>query len=69
MTQVEQPALMSVEDVGVELKCSPRNVYRLSDAGKMPRPIKLGRLVRWSRCELMEWIANGCPSPRKTGGR
>ena len=27
--------------------CSPRHVYRLSDRAAMPRPIRIGALVRW----------------------
>ena len=51
--------------------CSPRHVYRLADAGRMPAPIKLGTLVRWDLEEIDRWIADGCPSVRqvKGGGR
>ena len=40
--------------------CSARHVYRLSDGGRMPRPLKLGTLLRWRRGELMNWIEGGC---------
>lgn len=40
--------------------CSARHIYRLADADRMPRPIRLGNLVRWRRAELMEWIEGGC---------
>jgi len=42
------------------LTCSPRTVYRLSDSGEMPRPVKVGRLVRWRRKDLEDWIADDC---------
>jgi excisionase family DNA binding protein len=42
------------------LHVSTRTLYRLADAGKMPRPIKLGALVRWPRQAIVEWIAGGC---------
>ena len=42
--------------------CSVRHVYRLCDAGKMPRPVKLGALVRWRRSVLMDWLNAGCPA-------
>ncbi len=48
--------------------CSTRHVYRLADAGRMPRPIRLGTLVRWRRTELEAWIGAGCPS-QQPGGR
>ena len=61
-------AMLNVQAVADLLSCSTRHVYRLSDAGRMPRPAKLGALVRWSRIAIEEWIADGCPSMRK-GGR
>jgi excisionase family DNA binding protein len=48
--------------------CSRRHVVRLADAGRMPRPIRLGSLVRWRRAELEAWIDAGCPS-KQPGGR
>jgi len=49
--------------------CSPRHVRRLADAGRMPRPVRLGSLVRWRRAELEAWIAAGCPSAQAGGRR
>jgi len=60
--------LLSVGAVAQLLGCSGRHVYRLSDAGRMPRPIKLGQLVRWRRGELLDWINDGCPSVRSLRG-
>jgi len=56
--------LLDVRTVAAMLDCSPRHVYRLADAGKMPRPIKLGALIRWRAAELADWIGTGCPSVR-----
>ena len=56
--------LVDVETVARVLGCSTRTVYRLADSGKMPRPVKLGQLVRWPRTELERWIADGCPAVR-----
>jgi excisionase family DNA binding protein len=61
--------MLDVRAVAALLQCSPRHVYRLSDAGKMPRPRKLGALVRWSRSELMDWISRGCPQTEGRVGR
>lgn len=54
--------LLDVRTVAALLGCSSRHVYRLADGGRMPRPIKLGSLVRWRRAELRAWIDAGCPS-------
>ncbi len=67
--QPKPPAdLIPVGEVAGMATCSSRHVYRMSDAGKMPKPIKLGSLVRWRRAEILAWIAEGCPPCRK-GGR
>jgi excisionase family DNA binding protein len=63
-----QPAMLTVHEVAGMLSCSARTVYRLCDSGRMPRPVKLGSLVRWPREVVEQWIANGCPDQRK-GGR
>lgn len=67
----QQSALIDVHAVASMLSCSARHVYRLCDAGRMPRPVRLGALVRWDRSVIEAWIADGCPtsSGRRGGGR
>jgi excisionase family DNA binding protein len=60
--------LIDVQAVAEMLGCSPRHVYRLSDAGRMPAPVKLGSLVRWSASAIQEWVHQGCPSVRNMKG-
>ena len=55
-----------VDDIATLLKASTRHVRRLADSGAMPRPIHIGRLVRWQKSTIDEWIAKGCPSCRPT---
>ena len=62
------PQLLDVQAVAEMLGCSPRHIYRLSDAGRMPAPVKLGSLVRWSASSIREWIDQGCPSVRTMKG-
>jgi prophage regulatory protein len=57
--------LLNVDDVAAMLGVSGRHVYRLADAGKMPRPFKLGGAVRWDRLAIADWIASGCPQVSK----
>lgn len=57
-------AMLDVNQVAALLNCSARHVYRLADAGRMPRPVKLGALVRWPRHKIEAWIEDGCPSCR-----
>jgi len=63
-----RPKTDSVDAKGMAqlLNCSPRTVRRLADSGRMPAPIRLGRLARWNSETLRSWITEGCPSC-KTG--
>ena len=63
-SMLDTSALLDVRQVAALLGCSARHVYRLSDAGKMPRPVKLGVLVRWNRQSVEDWIAEGCQPVR-----
>ncbi len=66
----ELARLLDVVAVAAMLDVSPRHVYRLADAGKMPRPIKLGGAVRWDRDAIKTWIDSGCASvDSRQGGR
>lgn len=56
--------LLDVKETAELLNASPRTVYRLSDAGRMPRPVKIGALVRWRADEIRRWIDAGCPNCR-----
>ncbi len=58
---VVKAELLDVDAVAGLLACSSRHIYRLADMGRMPRPVKLGALVRWSRSAVLDWIAAGCP--------
>jgi excisionase family DNA binding protein len=64
----EAPALLDVRAVATLLNCSPRHVYRLADSGVLPRPVKVGALVRWPRQTIAEWIAGGCQPVRAVLG-
>lgn len=64
-------ALLDVGAVAEMLGCSPRHVYRLADAGRMPGPVRLGSLVRWRLTGpggLREWLDAGCPPVRTVRG-
>ena len=63
-----QSEMVDVRSVAALLNCSTSHVVRLSSAGRMPRPTKLGALVRWPRKALTDWIAAGCPDLSQKGG-
>ena len=68
-TPGESSLLIDVNSVAGLLCCSPRHVWRLADAGRMPRPYKVGALCRWDRAVIRDWITQGCPAVRKAGAR
>lgn len=53
------PELLDVVSVATLLSCSPRHVLRLVAASRMPPAVKVGRLRRWSRRSIEQWIADG----------
>ena len=59
----DAPGLLDIGAVARLLHCSARHVMRLADAGRMPAPVRLGSLVRWTRSGpngIDAWIAGGC---------
>lgn len=59
--QTEQTALLTPEELAEKLKISPRTLWRLLAAEKVPKPIRFGGSTRWRLAEVQEWIAQGCP--------
>lgn len=53
--------LIDVKTLAGMLNCSARHVTRLEEAGQLPPAIKLGRLSRWNRDTVLQWLAAGCP--------
>ncbi|MHC4400198.1 MAG: helix-turn-helix transcriptional regulator [Planctomycetota bacterium] len=43
------------------LGVSERHVWALNASGRLPRPVRLGRAVRWPVEELRNWLAAGAP--------
>ena len=60
--------LLNVASVAELCGCSARTVRRLADSARMPKPVKVGSLVRWRRSEVLEWINGGCQPIRPATG-
>jgi predicted DNA-binding transcriptional regulator AlpA len=56
-----RPELIDVDVFAGMLGVSTRHVRRLTDAGRCPPPVRLGRACRWSRRVVEDWIHDGCP--------
>ena len=57
---VRQDGFMTIGEIAEKLSCSVRHCYRLVETGAMPKPIKLGQLVRWPRKTIEAWMESGC---------
>ena len=53
--------LIDDEAVAAMLGCSTRHVARMARTGLMPKALRLGKLRRWSRPAIVEWVDRGCP--------
>lgn len=59
-----------VDAIAALIPCSPRHVRRRAAAGLMPRPVHVGRLVRFRlrtgdpKTSVLDWIEAGCPNCR-----
>lgn len=61
-TPLDGRIALSADEVAEALGISRAHVWKLASAGRLPKPIRLGRAVRWSRKDLEEWLAAGAPS-------
>lgn len=52
---------LSVEQTGRRYHVAARTIYRWSDEGIMPSPIRISGTVRWSIESLEKWEADGFP--------
>jgi len=59
--------LLPVPDVAELCGIAPETVRRLTDRGAMPKPVRLGRAVRYRLADIETWIADGCPDLSKRG--
>lgn len=55
----ESPALVtfSARTVASMLGVTPKTVRRLSRDGRIPRPLRVGRQLRWPQDRIKAWLA------------
>ena len=58
----EESRLLDAESVSLRLGVSTRTLRRLVDRGRVPKPTKLGGLLRWPSSVIGSWIDSGCQS-------
>jgi len=58
----DQGLLIDSRQAARLLKVSERMLWSMHNCGAMPKPIRIGRAVRWSLEGLKKWVDAGCPS-------
>lgn len=53
---VEEPLLLDIKQVAAMLSISEKSIRRLLDAGKFPRPVRIGRLLRWRYKDIVAYV-------------
>lgn len=65
-TKTTDPLLLDAKAAGAILGISTRQVWRLSDRGMLPPPVKLGRkCTRWRYADLVAWCNARCPDTQR----
>ncbi len=59
------PLAFSAQQLADRLGVSLRHIRRLDSAGKLPRPIRLGRSCRFSVAEIESWLDAGAPDRQR----
>jgi Predicted transcriptional regulator len=55
----------TVKDLSRILHYEPPTIYRLHRDGELPAPLPIGRNLRWDGNKFDEWVAAGCPRPKR----
>ncbi len=57
----KESLLADARTVAAMLGISRTTFFTMRAGGKVPKPIKLGRCVRWRIAEIEEWVQSDCP--------
>lgn len=64
MIDGQERTMLSVKELAKRWDCSERHVRRMADAGRCPRPVKFGSLIRFPLVVIEQWESDGCPNVR-----
>jgi excisionase family DNA binding protein len=48
--------LVDAREIALLLGCSPKNVRLLAEQGKLPKAVRVGRLCRWPKHAIEQWL-------------
>ena len=55
------PLLLTADEAAAMLGVSRSVFYRWDSRGAVPSPVRIGRMRRWSRLDLIRWVERMCP--------
>lgn len=67
--QIDLPLLIRARSAAAIFGISLRTWQMWNSAGRIPRPIRIGRSPMWRLDELREWVDAGCPQRREWESR
>jgi predicted DNA-binding transcriptional regulator AlpA len=53
------------EELAKVLGISKVSVHRMNSAGRLPKPVRLGRCVAWQKATIAAWLDADCPNREK----
>ncbi|RTL63143.1 MAG: DNA-binding protein [Hyphomicrobiales bacterium] len=53
--EAENDPLLTVEQLAARIQCSPKTIYRMVKAGKIPY-LRLGKLIRFRQSDVVEYL-------------
>ena len=66
---MKENQLLTAKQLGLMLALSQRTIFRLTAAGKLPRPIRIGGAVRWKLTDVTRWQDLNCPDRKEFDAR
>jgi excisionase family DNA binding protein len=60
-TSEEKRLALPASEVAKLLGISERHLWAMNASGRVPRPIRFGRAVRWNRADLEAWLDADAP--------
>jgi excisionase family DNA binding protein len=51
-----QQTWVDAKEIADFLGCTPKHIRCLSQRGQLPKPLKVGKLFRWRREAVEEWL-------------
>ena len=57
----QEPTAIGASDLARRVGVSLRHVRRMDSMGKIPKPVRIGKSVRWVVSEIEAWLKAGAP--------